>query len=193
MSDIERRIQEHISQTGETLRTLKQNCAGEIERIGELLLACLESGGRIYLCGNGGSAADAQHLAAELVVQYETERTPQPAMALTTDTSVLTAASNDFGFDRSFERQVRALVEEGDALIAISTSGTSANVLRAAEAGREKGATVIGFTGRDGGDMDDSCDLVLNVPDDRTAHIQEAHITAGHILCGFIEDRRPRR
>ena len=149
--------------------------------------ACFRSGGKALLCGNGGSAADAQHLAAELVGRYRRERRPWPAIALTTDTSALTAIGNDYGFDEVFARQVRALASRGDVVIGLSTSGNSENVLRALAAAGEAGAFRIGLGGRDGGKMTAACDLALIVPADDTARIQEMHITILHILCDTIE------
>jgi D-sedoheptulose 7-phosphate isomerase len=140
-------------------------------------------------CGNGGSAADAQHLAAELIGRYKLDRAPLPALALTVDTSALTAIANDYSFDEIFARQVRGIGRANDVLIAISTSGTSSNVLRAIEAAREKGITTIGLTGQSGGRMRQLCDICVSVPSDQTNHIQEMHIAIGHMICGAVEQR----
>ena len=158
-----------------------------IVRCAELIWKALAGGRKVLLCGNGGSAADAQHIAAELVGRYETERRALPGIALTTDTSALTALGNDYGFDRIFARQIEALANQGDVLVAISTSGNSPNVLAALEKAREIGCVNIGMTGAQGGKMVDLCDACLRVPSDRTARIQEAHITVAHIWCEYID------
>lgn len=160
-----------------------------VEAIADRLAEVIGSGGKVLLAGNGGSAGDAQHLAGEFVSRFSYDRAPAAALALTTDSSVLTAIANDYGYDRVFERQVLGLGAAGDALIAISTSGRSANILRAIEAARRKGLTVIGLTGRSGGDMAAGCDLCLCAPADTTPLIQQIHITAGHIVCGLVEER----
>ena len=148
----------------------------------------INNGGKILLFGNGGSAADAQHIAAELSGRYKSERRGLPGIALTTDTSVLTAVGNDYGYDRVFDRQVEALAREGDLLIGISTSGNSKNVLRALSLGRNIGCKTIGLSGKDGGAMDDFCDVNIVVPSDDTPRIQEMHIMIGHIICQAIDD-----
>ena len=154
---------------------------------GELIRQTLHSGNKILICGNGGSAADAQHIAAELVGRYEAERRAWPAIALTTDTSALTALSNDYGYEEVFARQVQALARENDLLIALSTSGRSANVIRAAEKARELGCKTIALTGADGGPLSTVCDLVLSVPTGRTSRVQELHITIGHLWCEMVD------
>jgi len=148
----------------------------------------INKGGKILIFGNGGSAADAQHIAAELSGRYKSERRGLPGIALTTDTSVLTAVGNDYGYDRVFDRQVEALAREGDLLIGISTSGNSKNVLRALSLGRNMGCKTIGFSGKDGGAMNDFCDVNIVVPSDDTPRIQEMHIMMGHIICQAIDD-----
>ena len=158
-----------------------------VGRIGARLAAALQSGGKLMLCGNGGSAADSQHLAAELTGRLVDDRRPIAGLALSTDSSALTCIANDYGFDAVFERQVRALGRAGDALILISTSGNSANLLRAAEAARAGGITTIGLLGRDGGKLLALCDDALVIPSSTTARIQEAHIFVGHCWCGQIE------
>lgn len=150
-------------------------------------VAALAGGGKIFFFGNGGSAADAQHLAAELVVRYRANRKALPALALTTDTSTLTACANDYSFDGIFSRQVEALCRPGDVAIGISTSGNSPNVLAGLAAARAIGATTIGFTGGTGGKMVELCDHCLVVPSTTVARIQEIHILAGHALCDVIE------
>lgn len=147
----------------------------------------VKEGNKILLCGNGGSAADCQHIAAELVGRFGMERRALPAIALTTDTSILTAVANDYSFDRIFERQVEALGREGDVLIGISTSGNSENVVRAVEKAKEMGVLTVGFLGRDGGKLAGLVDHPLIVKSFSTPRIQEVHITLGHVLCDFIE------
>jgi D-sedoheptulose 7-phosphate isomerase len=159
------------------------------EAIVDRLVAALTAGGKVLLAGNGGSAADAQHLAGEFLSRLNYDRAPAAAIALTTDSSVLTAIGNDYGYDRVFERQVLGLGVPGDVLIAISTSGRSPNILRAIDAARSKGLVVVGFTGRGGGEMAAGCDLCLCAPADTTPLIQQLHITAGHIVCGLVEER----
>lgn len=153
----------------------------------DAIVASLRSGGKLLICGNGGSAGDAQHIAGEFVSRLMYDRAPLAAIALTTDTSVLTAAGNDYGFDRVFERQVLALGQPGDVLLGISTSGTSINVLRALAAGREKRLRCIGFAGAQGGSMAGACDLLLQAPSARTPVVQQLHITAAHVVCALVE------
>ncbi len=147
----------------------------------------VKSGNKILLCGNGGSAADCQHIAAELVGRFNMERRALPAVALTTDTSILTAVANDYSFDRIFERQVEALGQEGDVLIGISTSGNSENVIKAVEKAKKMGILTVGFLGRDGGKLSEMVDHAFIVKSFSTPRIQEVHITLGHVLCDFIE------
>ncbi|MBI3926933.1 MAG: D-sedoheptulose 7-phosphate isomerase [Armatimonadetes bacterium] len=190
LTDYQRLIRASIEESREVKERLLQ-LGSHIERAGQLLVRTLSNGGRIFFFGNGGSAADSQHLAAELVGRFEEENC-LPAMALTTDTSVLLAIANDFSSEEIFSRQVRALVRPGDAVVAISTSGNSPNVLRGAEAARSQGASVIGLAGRDGGKLAGVCDVVIIVPSDRVCRIQEGHITVGHILCEIVEEARRR-
>ena len=150
---------------------------------------CIERGGKVMFCGNGGSAADAQHLAAELVGRLVRDRRALPGLALSTDSSALTCIGNDFGFDEVFARQVEALGRAGDVLVAISTSGNSANVLRAVAVARTIGVYVIGYLGRDGGRLGPIVDLPVIVASNETARIQEAHIFLGHVLCARIEQK----
>ncbi|MFN3447717.1 MAG: SIS domain-containing protein [Roseococcus sp.] len=156
-------------------------------RATELCIAALRGGGRLLLCGNGGSAADAQHWAGELVSRFHYDRPGLPAIALTTDSSILTGIGNDYGYARVFARQVEALGAAGDVLIALSTSGNSANVLAALEAARAKGLVTIGFTGASGGAMAALCDVCIRVPSTSTPRIQEGHEVLGHALCAAIE------
>jgi D-sedoheptulose 7-phosphate isomerase len=160
-----------------------------IERIAERLAECLRSGNKIMLCGNGGSAADSQHIAAELTGRFVKDRAPLAGLALSTDSSALTCIANDYSFDAIFERQVRGLGHAGDGLIGISTSGNSANVLHAVEAARAMGIATIGLLGRDGGKLLSRCDDAVVVPSHTTARIQEAHIFIGHLWCTLIEQR----
>lgn len=164
------------------------NCTGVIEAAGELLINTLKQGGKVLLCGNGGSAADCQHIAAEFVVRYEKKRQAMAAIALTTDSSILTAHANDYDFETVFSRQVEALGNDKDCLIAISTSGKSKNILRAAEAAKSKGLIVIGLTGFEGGELSKQATVSVIVPSVVTARIQEAHILIGHWWCGAIEE-----
>jgi D-sedoheptulose 7-phosphate isomerase len=164
------------------------DCSGAIEAAAELLINTLKQNGKILLCGNGGSAADCQHIAAELVVRFEKNRKALAAIALTTDSSILTAHSNDFGFESVYSRQIEAIANEKDCLIAISTSGTSKNILIAVEAAKLKNMAVIGLTGRDGGELSRQVTHSVIVPSDVTARIQEAHILIGHWWCGAIEE-----
>lgn len=159
----------------------------DIERLARRAAQCLGGGGRVYWAGNGGSAADCQHLAAEMVGRYQRERGGLASIALTTDTSVLTSVANDFGFDAIFARQVEALCRPGDLLIGLSTSGNSANVLAAMRCAADLGVDRIGLAGRDGGRLIEETDLCLVVPSDNTARIQEAHILIGHLACDLIE------
>jgi D-sedoheptulose 7-phosphate isomerase len=159
----------------------------EIATVAERLAQCLRDGGKILLCGNGGSAADCQHLAAEFTGRFQAERPPLAALALTTDSSALTCIGNDYGFEHVFARQVHALGRPGDCLVGISTSGRSANVRLAMAAARERGLSTIGLLGRDGGDIAPLCDLAVVVPGADTARIQEAHLFVEHAWCALVE------
>jgi D-sedoheptulose 7-phosphate isomerase len=163
--------------------------APEIGRFAERAADCLDAGGRVFWMGNGGSAADCQHLAAELVGRFERERAGLASIALTTDSSILTSVANDFGFESVFSRQVEALCREGDLLVGLSTSGNSANVLRAMERAAGLGVFRVGLTGAGGGRLAAACELCLCVPSNNTARVQEAHIVIGHILCDLVERR----
>jgi D-sedoheptulose 7-phosphate isomerase len=176
-------LQEHQ----ETIQNLIDSALPEIERSGQIICEALASGRKVLLCGNGGSAADAQHIAAELVGCYEKQRRSWPAIALTTDTSALTAVSNDLGYEQVFARQVAGLAQAGDVLIAISTSGKSKNVLRAAEQARELGCKTIALTGATAEPLRSLCDVAVAVPSNRTSRIQEAHITIGHLWCEMVD------
>jgi D-sedoheptulose 7-phosphate isomerase len=180
-----RSLEQHLT----TIRSLLELQLAEIEASGNLICDALQAGNKILLCGNGGSAADAQHIAAELVGRYEKQRRAYPAIALTTDTSALTALSNDYGYDEVFARQVAAHAEAGDVLIAISTSGKSPSVVKAADKARELGCRTIALSGCSGEPLRSHCDLALVVPSDRTSRVQEAHITIGHLWCELLDDR----
>jgi len=164
-----------------------QTMQTRIQALGEKLVACLQDGNRIFLCGNGGSAADAQHIAAEMVCRFETNRHALPAIALTTDTSALTAIGNDFGFDQVFARQVAALARPGDVLIALSTSGNSRNVVEAVKAAQANCVICVGLLGGNGGMLNELVEHPLLIPADVTARIQECHILVGHIWCAMID------
>lgn len=159
-----------------------------IEQIADACVSSLRAGGKIFFCGNGGSAADSQHLAAELVGKLNFDRPPLAAIALTTDTSALTAIGNDYGFEHVFSRQIEALGKAGDVLIAMSTSGNSPNIIKAIETAKKYNITIIGKTGKTGGKMVGMCDLLLQADTDNTQEIQEYHIKAGHQYCGLIEE-----
>ncbi len=174
---------EHQAALDATFSQLQPVFSGLVERC----VVCVQSGGKILFFGNGGSASDAQHLATELTVRYKADRKPIPALALTTDTSALTAIGNDYDFTHLFSRQVEALGRAGDVAIGISTSGNSPNVLKALETARVMGLVTVGFSGRDGGKMPALCDVLLTVPSPVTARIQEMHITLGHMLCAALE------
>jgi len=173
---------EHL-RTAMALRPL----AGEVDRVVGIIARSMGAGGRLLVCGNGGSAADAQHIAAELTGRFFRDRRPLPAMALHGNTSSLTAIGNDYGYDQVFAREVAAHGRPGDVLLALSTSGNSENVLRAIESAREREMIVIGLTGESGGKMRDLCDSCLCVPSASTPRIQECHILIGHTICELLE------
>ena len=158
-----------------------------LEQIASEMVLAARMGGKILWCGNGGSAADAQHMAAEFVVRFRHDRRGIPSIALTTDTSILTAASNDYGYEHIFQRQVEALAVKGDVVVGISTSGNSRNVYLALEAARKQGAVTVAFTGKGGGKLATWADFLFAVPSSDTARIQEAHILGGHVLCEILE------
>mgnify|MGYP001162298924 CR=1 FL=1 len=180
-------IQKHLRTHSEAIDKLHDLTPAIIEAA-LLCVQALKHRGKLLICGNGGSAADAQHMAAELVGRFITDRPALAAIALTTDTSALTAISNDYGYNSVFSRQVAALAQEGDILLAISTSGNSASILKACEQARELECKVIGLIGRDGGALLPNCDVAITVLSSETAHIQECHIVIIHVLCALIED-----
>ena len=183
MNEIEKELRESI----DVKQSLLAGSISTIEEMARITVRCLRSGNTVYLIGNGGSAADAQHIAGEMVGRFERDRKALPVLALTTDTSVITAIANDYGYDRCFERQVEAFVKDGDMVIGISTSGNSEGILRAIRRAREKGAVTMGLTGQDGGDLKGLVDVCLQVPSRNTPRIQECHATVGHILCSIVE------
>lgn len=185
--DLRRKIEESLAESAFVKLLLLQRQAGVIEAIGRRLVRTLRAGRTIYLFGNGGSAADCQHIAAELEARFLRERRALPCHALTTNTSTLTAIGNDYGYDRTFARQVEAYCRKGDAAIAISTSGHSPNVLAGVRAARKAGAATIGFTNEKGGKLKGLVDLCLQVPSTDTQRVQECHLAVGHVLCDVIE------
>ncbi len=172
----------------DTIQKVIEMLTDDIENACQMAVETLKAGNKIMLCGNGGSAADAQHIAAELSGRYKKERKGVAGLALTTDTSALTAIANDYAFENVFARQVEALAKEGDLIIGISTSGNSDNVIRAFQKGKEMGCKTIGLTGKGGGKFNGQCDLNVIVPSDDTPRIQEMHILIGHIICQAIDD-----
>ena len=184
INTIKNEFQSHL----ETITSVMGTMENDIQTASTIIVDALKNGNKVLLCGNGGSAADAQHIAAELTGRYKTERRGLPGIALTTDTSALTAIGNDYGYDRVFDRQVESLANSGDVIIGISTSGNSKNVVSALKLGQELGCKTVGFTGRDGGSMNDVCDVNLVVPSDNTPRIQEMHILFGHTICQIIDN-----
>lgn len=182
------RVRQIALESLEAKKSFFDSQADSVVRAAELVVASVKAGGKVLIFGNGGSASDAQHIAAELVNRLNYDRAPIAALALTTDTSILTSIGNDSSFEEVFERQVRALGRAGDVALAISTSGNSANVLRAVEAARQIGIKTIALTGRTGGKLADAADVALVVNSNSTQRIQETHITIGHILCELVED-----
>ena len=185
------RIAAYLRETAATAERAIDACASDIAAAVELLSRSLGDGGKVLFCGNGGSAGDAQHLATEFVstLTLERRRPAIPAIALTTDTSLLTAVANDFGFEEVFARQVEALGRDGDVLVGISTSGNSRNVVRAFEHAASAGLARVALTGRDGGALAPLADIALRVPSDETSHIQELHIAIGQLIAFLVEDR----
>ena len=173
----------HLEIANLTITLIQDN----LELAGQLIIETLKNGNKILICGNGGSAADAQHIATEIVCKYKANKKGLPAIALTTDTSIITAISNDFGFERVFERQIEALANKDDLVIAISTSGNSSNIINAVKYAKEIQCKTLGFSGNNGGKMNDFCDINLIIPSKDTARIQEMHILIAHILCQIID------
>jgi D-sedoheptulose 7-phosphate isomerase len=188
----------YLRTTRETVRRVEEECVDDVVSAASILVGSLRGGGKLLICGNGGSAADAQHLATEFVstLTVDNLRPSIPAIALTTDSSLLTAIANDFGVEGVFERQVESLGREGDALIAISTSGNSPNVIQAAKRARVQGLRVVALTGASGGDLAGLADAAVRVPSTVTAHIQECHLAVEQLLASLVEDAlypRPQR
>src|SRR3989338_8319705 len=183
MDDIELQLQESI----DTKKALLSANLDIIRKIADTVVNAFRNNHRIYLIGNGGSAADAQHIAGELIGRFKINRRPLPAIALTTDTSVITAIANDFGYETCFARQIEALAKPGDILLAFSTSGNSKGILNAVQVAKSLRAITIGFTGKDGGLLKSVVDICLKIPSDNTPRIQECHITVGHIICSIVE------
>jgi len=179
-------VKRALEESGKTLQML-EGLTSQILEASRMLTGCITSGNKVMFCGNGGSAADSQHLACELVEKYSKKRRALPAMALTTDTSILTAVPNDESFELLFARQIEALGRSGDILFALSTSGKSPNILRALKQARSMNIRTIGLTGERGGSMAGDCDLLIKVPSTKVARIQECHITLGHILVEIVE------
>lgn len=184
MKNIKLEIQESI----DVKNKLLESCVETIREIADTIVESLKNGHFLYLTGNGGSAADAQHIAGELVGRYKKERRAIPVIALSTDTSVMTAIANDYSYDTCFSRQIEAFVKENDVVIGISTSGNSTNIVNAIKIANDKKAHTIVFTGKDGGILKDCADICLQVPSTNTPRIQESHITVGHIICSIIEE-----
>ncbi|MBP1605419.1 MAG: phosphoheptose isomerase [Acidobacteria bacterium] len=186
-SDAVARAGRLLAESASVIATVGQRDLGPLVRSADAIVASLSTGGRVLVFGNGGSAAESQHFAAELAGRFERDRAPLPAIALTTDTSILTAAGNDYGFDKVFSRQVEALGRSGDVAMAISTSGVSPNVLAGARAARSLGLVTIGLTGRDGGVLGREVDVHVNVPHASTARVQEAQLAILHVICDLVE------
>ena len=181
------RVKQFLKASGDLKHRVAETLSGEILEAAQTIRGRLASGGKLLLMGNGGSAADSQHIAAELIGRFKKERAAIPAIALTVDSSSLTALGNDYGFETIFSRQIEALATAKDAVIGISTSGNSQNVIRALNLARNMGAATIGLAGHGGGNMKDCVDICIVVPSDDTPRIQEVHITIGHIICEIIE------
>ena len=188
MVDIARMSRSSLVSLSELARTVAESLGGEISAYGEFARATIEAGGRLFFCGNGGSAADAQHLAAEYVVRLARNRKPLAALALTTDTSVLTASANDLGYDQVFARQVEALGRPGDLLVLHSTSGDSENLIQAAGTATQAGLFTVALLARGGGRLRSMVDVAIVVPTDRASRAQEIHLAIGHIVCGYVEE-----
>ena len=182
---LNKEIQDHIDLANQ----IKQELPNKIKKISEIIIHAIDQKKKVILFGNGGSAADAQHIAAEFTGRFVRERRGLPAIAITTDTSALTAIGNDYGFDFVFSRQVEALANEGDVLIGISTSGNSVNVIKALEVGKQLKCVTVSFTGKEGGEIAKSTDININIKHSVTARIQEMHILVGHLICTLIDNK----
>jgi D-sedoheptulose 7-phosphate isomerase len=182
-------IKDIIIEISNNFLNLSENSVDDIDKSANLIIESIKNGNKIMFCGNGGSAADSQHLAAELVGRYRKNRSPLPGIALSTDTSAITAISNDFSFEEIFERQVEAIGKPGDVLYAISTSGKSLNIIKAIEKANSMKLKTIGITGETGGQLSKICDVTIKVPAIRPDRIQEMHIAIGQIICEIIENK----
>ena len=187
MESLHKIIENQLRASAELKRKMADTVVDSMLQAIETVIHALQSGGKVLLCGNGGSAADSQHIAAELVGRFKKDRKGMPAIALTTDTSILTSVANDFGYEEIFRRQVEALGEQGDVLIGISTSGRSKNVVLAIQKAREMGIVTIALIGEAMGPVSDAADITVSIPSTDTPRIQEGHITFGHILCDLVE------
>jgi len=188
MDKMDQSIRQSIKEHIDLMQVIGASIVPKIRTAAEWMLETLNNGNKILLAGNGGSASDAQHLAAEFVGRFQRERLSLPAIALTTDTSILTAVGNDYGFHKIFSRQIEGLAGKGDLFVAISTSGNSNNVVEAVDTCKKRSCRTVGFLGRDGGKLGGMVDLPIIVPSDNTARIQEAHITIGHIICALVDE-----
>jgi D-sedoheptulose 7-phosphate isomerase len=187
MENIEEIIKKAFQESTQLKDQFLKDSLGQIVKVVNVITASLKKGNKILLFGNGGSAADAQHLAAEFVNRFTIERPPLPAIALTTDTSIITSIGNDYDFAQIFAKQIRAIGQPGDVAVGMSTSGVSPNVLRGLEIAKKMGLTTIGLTGRDGGQVAQVVDYCLNVPSSSVPRIQEVHITVGHVICQLVD------
>tara|TARA_B100000965_G_scaffold161124_1_gene134245 strand:- start:86 stop:655 length:570 start_codon:yes stop_codon:yes gene_type:complete len=182
------KITKIIDEIAKNFSELSNNCADDINTAAQSIILSIQSGGKVMFCGNGGSAADAQHLAAELIGRYRKDRKALPGLALTTDTSNITAVSNDYSYKKIFSRQIEGLGKENDVLYAISTSGKSENIIEAINAAKKLNIKTIGVTGNNGGDMSNICDILIKVPASMPDRIQEMHIAIGQIVCDIVEE-----
>lgn len=180
---VTKELDDHIN----IIKSLSKNLSDTIVNTSKIIIDCYKNGGKVILIGNGGSASDSQHIAAEFVGKFKLDRKSLPAIALTTNTPIITALANDYGYDTVFSRQLESLANDKDVLIVISTSGNSSNILRAIDTAKSKNIKVVGMTGRNGGKLKNMVDILINIPSDDTPRIQEGHITVGHIICGLVE------
>ncbi len=189
MKDTQQFIKSHVRESARVKNLIPEKCSTEIDQAVNAIVRCFENGGKLLLCGNGGSAADAQHIAAEFIIRlsHDIVRPGLPAIALTTDTSILTAGGNDIGFENVFNRQVEALGKKGDIFLGISTSGNSKNILLAVETAKKAGMKTIALLGGSGGKAAALFDISIRIPSENTQHIQEGHITVGHLICELVE------
>lgn len=181
-------VNEKLKEISFNFIKLSESCSSEIENTANVIIKSLKNGGKVIFCGNGGSAADSQHLSAELVGRYLKNRKSLASVSLTTDTSAITAIGNDFSFEEIFSRQLESIGNKGDTLYAISTSGKSKNIIKALETARKLGMQTIGITGANGNNLSNLCDVIIKVPAIRTDRIQEMHIATGHLICEIVEN-----